>query len=285
MSSSLIKSYSVNYSKTNAEGKKKTRVIDSNLAVSEKIRHLSEKLEQYSDENFVDDFTEGLNADMVDALLTDQEEVAANNEAYEKVIAEANEEASQIILEAQHQATQITDGANSEASIIRDNARKEGHDEGYNEGYQQGVAEAETLKQQVLDEKAALEKEFEAKFDELEPILVDALTDIYSHVFGIDIKDRSGLVLHLLNSTIRNIEGGRSFLIHVSKEDREEVDAGKEMLTDGLGSSSIVEIIEDISLSKGNCFIETDSGIFDCSLGTELELLAKELRLLSYTKD
>ena len=53
-------------------------------------------------------------------------------------------------------------------------------------------------------------------------------------------------------------------------------------LAEGLGSSATVEVINDVTLTAGNCFVETDGGIFDCSLGTELELLKKELRVLSY---
>ena len=47
---------------------------------------------------------------------------------------------------------------------------------------------------------------------------------------------------------------------------------------------SIVEVIEDISLSKNQCFIETDGGIFDCGLDTELTELSNKLKVLSYEK-
>lgn len=284
MSSSLIKSYNVNYGKTNSEGKKKTRVIDSNEAISDRIRLLSEALEEVASEEFADDFTEGLNAEMVDALLTDQQETEAGNEAYEKIIAQANEEAADILQKAQEKATGITEDANSAAEIIKSEARDAGHKEGYDAGYAEGVAAAEELKNQVLEEREAMKADFEARLDELEPQFVETLSDIYEYIFGVDLKDKKGLVLHLLNSAIRNIEGSRNFLVHVSKDDREEVEAGKDMLAEGLGASCSIEIIEDVTLSKGESFIETDGGIFDCGLGCELELLKKELRLLSYSK-
>ena len=92
-------------------------------------------------------------------------------------------------------------------------------------------------------------------------------------------------MLHLLDNAIRNIEGGRNFLVHVSKEDRDEVEEHKDLLLRGLGSGTSIDIIEDMTLKKGDGFIETDSGIFDFSVTTELELLNKELRLLAYSKD
>ena len=39
---------------------------------------------------------------------------------------------------------------------------------------------------------------------------------------------------------------------------------------------------EDVTLKKNQCLIETDGGIFDCSLGVELKELKKQLLLLSY---
>lgn len=285
MSSSLIKAYNVNYGKTNSEGKKKSRIIDSNDAVSEKIRTLSEMLEEVSQESFADDFTEGLDAEMVDALLVDQDEVEADNEAYEKVIAQANEEARTILDNAQSSASSITDEARAQAEGIREEARRAGYDEGYYEGHAKGMEEADALKSQLAEEKIALEKEYEDKIAELEPLFVNTLTDIYSHVFGVDLADRNDVVLHLLRNAIRNVNAGHSFLIHVSRDDRARVEEEKSFLSEGLGSNCVIEIIEDMTLSAGNSFIETDGGIFDCALGTELELLKKELCLLAYSEE
>lgn len=286
MSNALIKAGYVNYGKTGSDGKKKVRVIDSNDAVSDKIKVLSEKLEQVvSEEDFADEFTEGLDAEMVDALLTDQEESAASKEAYEKIINDANEEAAQILLDAQNKAAEIRDGAVSEVAALKEEARSQGHNEGYDAGYAEAMAEVDEQKRKLEEEKAAHEAQYEEMINQLEPQFVDTLTDIYSHVLGTDIKDRNGVVLHLLNNAIRNIEGSRNFLVHVSKDDRQEVEEHKDGLTEGLGSSCSIEIVEDVTLSKGACFVETDSGIFDCSIDTELELLKKELRILAYSKD
>ena len=48
---------------------------------------------------------------------------------------------------------------------------------------------------------------------------------------------------------------------------------------------SVLEIVEDVSLGENDCMIETEGGIFDCGLGTELSELAQKLKLLSYTRD
>ena len=282
MSNSVIKSYYAS-----GQQKKEKRVIDSNQAVSERIKALSEILESVPEEDFAEEFSEGLDAEQVDALLTDQDELAeeaARNEAAQKLIDDANEQAQQIIEDANAQAQQIIEDAKAESTTVFDEARVKGEQEGNEKGYAEGLERARQLEAAAEEKAAALDADYEAKMSELEPKMVETLTDIYSHVFGIDLSGRNDVVLHLLKDTIRNIESSKNFLVHVSKEDREYVSENRDELTEGLGGSATVEVIEDITLSAGSCFIETDGGIFDCSLGTELELLRKELRILSYTE-
>ena len=98
----------------------------------------------------------------------------------------------------------------------------------------------------------------------------------------LDLSDKKELIHYLITDAMRNIEGGKSFLIHVSKEDYEYVNEHREELMTGLPQSSTLEVIEDMTLAQSQCYIEADSGIFDCGLGTELKLLKKELTLLSF---
>ena len=283
MSSTLIKSYTYNYAEE--KEKKGKRIIDSNLAVSERIRELSEMMEAEPEEDFADEFTEGLDAAQVDALLTDQDELAAENaknEATQRIIDAANEEAQQIIENANAEAERIIAEANAKAEEIFAEAREKGMAEGSEAGYAEGMERAAEKEREVEEKSVALDQAFEAKVAELEPKFVDTLTGIYSHVLGIDLTGRSETVLYLLQNTIRNIEGTKNYLVHVSGDDHEFVSEHRDDLAEGLGSSATVEVINDVTLTAGNCFVETDGGIFDCSLGTELELLKKELRVLSY---
>lgn len=267
--------------------KKTKRVIDSNQAVSERIKTLSELLEAVPEEDFADEFSEGLDAAQVDALLTDQDELAAEearNEAAQKLIDDANEQAQQILNDANEQAQQILSDTNEQIKALEEEALKRGHEEGVEKGYAEGLAKASELERQAEEKSAALDEAYEAKVAELEPKFVEVLTDIYSHVLGIDLSGRNEVVLNLLRDAIRNVEGTKNFLVHVAKEDHEFVSANRDKLAEGLGTAATIEIIEDITLSPGSSFIETDGGIYDCSLGTELELLKKELRILSYTE-
>jgi flagellar assembly protein FliH len=82
---------------------------------------------------------------------------------------------------------------------------------------------------------------------------------------------------------MRNIEGSGTYLIHISKEDFPFASMQKKELVKGTNINlDNVELLEDVTLNKNECMIETGNGVFDCSLGTQLEALNEQLRLLSY---
>ena len=73
--------------------------------------------------------------------------------------------------------------------------------------------------------------------------------------------------------------------MHVSKDDYSLVSERKEQLLANLGDSWKVDVIEDVVLGGGQCMIETENGIYDCGLGTQLEELKKKLMLLAWSKE
>ena len=121
--------------------------------------------------------------------------------------------------------------------------------------------------------------------EELEPEFIDTITAVYRHIFQVDLADNRDILVHLIDSTLRKVESSRTFIVHVSAEDYPYVNMQKQMLTEGaVAGRGLIEIIEDIALAKGDCLIETDGGIFDCGISTQLEELTKKLRVLSFEK-
>ncbi|MFR8845528.1 MAG: FliH/SctL family protein [Waltera sp.] len=107
--------------------------------------------------------------------------------------------------------------------------------------------------------------------------------DIYEHIFDVDLHSYREVLCYLISATMRKTEDNRSFLVHVSKEDYPYVSMQKKQIMAGATApNSTVEIVEDMTLGKGECMIETESGIFDCGLGTQLSELRQKLKLLSY---
>ena len=273
-----------------AAAEEETRVIDTNALAEHRLAELAKKKEASS----ADGFVAGLNASRIEVL---SEEDAQEAEAvFEETPERVSEEAQRILEQAAVDAQEKITDAQVKAEQIRKEARKQAEEErvqileqaraqGYDEGYANARAEAEKLRQEYALKEQQLEEHYQQMIDELEPQFIDAVTDIYEHIFGIGLEDQKEVLAHLISNTIRKVEGSHSFIIHVSKEDYPFVSMQKKQLMAGAAAgNSTVEVVEDITMGQSECTIETDGGIFDCWLGTQLSELKKKLMLLAYSK-
>lgn len=304
MYSNVFKAYQVN-----VQGDDKL-VIDNNERVAKKIAELEEMLSSRSvnafDDDGLDGFTGGLDAEQVEALIADIDEeqpvpsVIKAERPVENRVDEPKFDQAEAMAAMSAQAEEILASARREADSIKSNAlmealteieakRQSTYDEarsqGYDAGYNEAMEQVEMQRKELQDQRIRLEAEYQQLVDELEPKFVEALTDIYEKVFQIDLKKEHDIIMHLISSTMHKIEGNSNYLIHVSKEDYPYVNMKKsEVLATSVSSNASVEIVEDMTLGPNDCIIETDGGVFDCGLGTQLEELSQKLRLLSYMK-
>lgn len=198
---------------------------------------------------------------------------------------ELEKEAQKALQEAREEADNILSAAQEQAAGIRLSAHEDGKKAGYSEGYADGLAQMVEKEQELKRKEAYLESEFQKKIDELEPQFIDALTEIYEHIFKVDLSEHREIIVHLISDTIRKTEGSKDFIVHVSKEDYPYVSMQKKVLQASANvPNATIEIVEDLTLEQSACMIETGGGIFDCGLGTELRELTAKLKLLSYEK-
>ncbi len=272
-------------------------VIDSNALVAERIEEWenlrkanASALPSFDEEEGEGDeeFTSGIAGEEIDALFDDGEGASNIIKAGEPAgpsLEEIEAQAQAIIEEAKEEAERILEEARSQGMTMRADAVEEGKKQGYDEGYRKGMAEADGLKQELDERRRALEAEYDEMLENLEPRFIETITDVYSHIFGVDLMDNRDILVHLIDSTLRKVESSRTFIVHVSADDYPHVNMQKQTLMEGaVAGRGLIEIIEDIALSKGDCLIETDGGIFDCGVGTQLEELTKKLQVLSYEK-
>ena len=265
-----------------ASGKKLT--INSNDFVEKRLEELRASLVEEPVESFQEGFSEGLDPLLVDRLISTEEEDAAVIKAGGALTREDFQARTK---EAEQEAESILEGARQEAEQIRGAARDEGRAEGYREGKQQAEEECRRhyqKKEQECEERAAAaERDFLKKCEELEPILVDKISGIYERVTGARLENDRDTVLFLLKRALTGSDSGRDYIVHVSSADYENVKAQKEEVAKGTGIlPENFEIVEDSTLSPNACLIESEGGIWDCSLGTQLQLLTQQLKILSY---
>ena len=186
------------------------------------------------------------------------------------------------------EANETLDAARNEAEAIREAAREEGYNQGM-EDADAYIRDAISEKQAVLEQEyaakqQALEAEYHEMREQLEPEIVEVLLDIFSQVTYAIAEDKRDIVFKLIKNVLDNSEVSRNILIRVSTEDYDFVNNNKDKIMSAVTPDTVVEISKDTKLSKNQCIIETDAGVFDCSLDIQLENLISDIRLMSHVR-
>ncbi len=291
MSSNLLKQYSVSVDF------EKTRVIDTNELAQKRIAELKRKMKESVKDRGLDEFeaefTEGIEAIRVAQLLDDENGYEASEGAVLKAQpvyeGPSEEEIQQMIeerlQEANRQAEEIINMAREEAEHIRTQAHNEGMRQGYDEGSMRAQAEIQSMEAELNKQAALLERDYEAKVGQLEPMFVDAITSVYEQIFHVDMTKYHDILIYLVESIMKKSDDDSQFMIHVSPKDYDKVFAKKAELLSVVSRDKLrVEIIEDVTVPERQCIIETENGVFDCGIDTQLEELKRRFKLLSFQK-
>lgn len=235
-----------------------------------------------------DGFSDGISAQTVDAAGSADGEAPGNviKADTSAMIDDARAQADQIIADADAKAEEIVSQAKQKADDDSKAVMDDARECGYSEGIKKTEDELAKRKSEYDDKQHSLEERYGEMFDELEPQLVDTISQIYEHVFDVDLTQYNDIVSKLAVSTIRSSENSRNYIVHVSHDDFQNVSSHKDELKDAAGGSDCtVDVIEDVSLLRGQCMIENEYGILDCGIDTELAELHRRLRILSFKKD
>ncbi len=268
MSSNLYKQQFITASQ------KEARVINSNQMVEEKLQELARKMRIQAghEAGFTEGFSVGLGAEQVEAILEEPEV---------DPVAEAKEEAERILAEAKADSEALLRKAQEEKEQLLLQAREEGQTRGYEEGRAKADAEEMELRKELQKLEDSLKEDYQRKLEQMEPQLVDVVARVFEKVFHIQFGDKTEILLSLVSDAVMDIEGSKEFRIRVSSVNFEFMESRRREIEERVGEDIFLEIISDPLLEENQCTIETDSGMFDCSLGVQLENLIKDLKSLS----
>jgi len=266
-----------------------TRIIDMNEILEQRLKEEAQRRSREPELVAAQDgFTEGLDAEKVDVLLEPDAETASMQNASIQEQEQLNREveaARNELAGLQARIEQEKEQAQLEIEQMKAKAFEEADEQGYQEGYRKGLDSVQELQKQCEAERLQQEQEYQKRLQEMEPVMVDTLCDVYSHIFKVEAKEHKELVLKLLQDTLLKVDSTGSIMIHVAKEDYAYVQEQKAALLEGAGmQSGSVEIVSDATLARAQCMIETEGGVYDCSLDTELAELKRRLMLLAYQK-
>lgn len=263
--SNLYKPWFVRTETTNA------RVINSDAIMAACFEKNAQRIPEEQSET-KDGFSEGLAVGETGNVIKAEPEM--------DYVALAKEEAERIVDEARRKADELVSQAQAEADGIQEAARNRGYQDGQdalNEELEKLRRQLEASYQKKCGE---LERDYSAKRADMEKDLVDVILTVFNKVFHIQFDNKKHILMYLIDHAILNIEGEKRFRVKVAAGNVLFLENHKEEILDRVGHDIELEILSDSSMEGNDCVIETDSGVFDCSLGTQLENLIKDIRSL-----
>lgn len=249
-----------------------TRVINSNELVTELMQKNVHHPVVPEDGEVDKTFQEGLMVEDLGSVIKAEPEV--------DYVQEAKEEAERILEEARAQAERLVQDANDNAVAIREDAKRQGYEEGTVAATEELSGRQAELDTVFAERQSTLEADYAKKRETMEHDLVDVILEVFNKVFHIQFDNKKDILMYLIDNAIMNIEGEKQFRIKVASGNVEFLENHKEEILDRVGHDIELEMIADSTMDGNDCIIETDSGVFDCSLGAQLENLIKDIRSL-----
>ena len=294
-SRNVIYGFTVAPDAVDEDGEREQVVIDSN----ERIRQLIQKQEEeYKSKQIAEErerrleamreageeVPEGMDGDvflgLADTIMQKEETIDMSAQT-EEILADARQQADMIIADANAQAEEILSAAQLNADAMKNLARQDGEKEGYNEGTQRAAIELQDSQKAMQAEVERIQNEFMERQLQMEREIVEMCLPVFEHVFAAELSGRKDVIYHLLDHCIMKIERTGQMQIKVSDANAEFIKSKKDEIQGKIGAEVGLDIISDPLLNDSQCIIETDGGIFDCSIDTELDNLIREIRALS----
>lgn len=274
------------------------KIIDSNEAVTLKLEQIRKTIT--GKKGGKGDFSLGLNPESVEELLEGEngenilgDTEAAAQAAYtmeadeemrqmaDNIIAEAKSQAKSIVQSAEMDAARLVADARNEAEAIKKGAHEEGFNQGRNDGIKSLDDEKAKLDSMYNEKIKELSVSYEKKVKEIEPELVDVMIDVFSSLTKELSSDRRDMILTLIDKVVGGTEASNNYIIKACREDAQFLRENREHILRRIGRDVHLEIVEDVSMKRNECLIDTDLGIYDCGLDIQLENLVKSLRILA----
>ena len=133
------------------------------------------------------------------------------------------------------------------------------------EGLEQGRLEASELVRRI----EALEEELRNQSDRN---IQAAARELVESVLRERVASHEGF-LAMVRHSLRAMRRGREIFLRVHPDRAEHLQKHRQSLVAVLGRARTIEIREDISLPRDGCVVETDAGLLDVGLGTQLGAL------------
>ncbi len=206
---------------------------------------------------------------------TDQAQIVRND---------AEEKAREIIKDAQETAQKCIEDAKKQIDSLKQNARQEGYTQGHEEGYKTGYAEAERLVDRLHKIVDSVMQRREEILNETEHQIVELVILITRKIVKIISENQKSVILSNVLSALKKVKSRGDVVIRVNLADvKLTTDHTQDFISRVEGIKGIT-VMEDSTVEKGGCIVETDFGAIDARISSQLSELEEKIMEISPIK-
>ena len=220
--------------------------------------------------------------DQADAIVKEAEgkafdEVKRQTDQAQKVRQQAEDESRRIVDEARANAAEELAAAEAQRDEITKKAHKEGADAGHEEGYTAGKAEVERLVERLHSIlNAAIEKRAEI-IAESETQLINLVLLIAKKVVKVISENQKNVVVNNVIQALRKLKTRGDVVIRVNLADVQLTSEHVKDFMRMVENVRSISVLEDSTVDKGGCIIETDFGQIDARVSSQLHEIEERI--------
>lgn len=211
-------------------------------------------------------------------------EVKRQTDQAQVIKSEAEQTASKIIEDAKLEAERIIQEANVEKENIKATAHQDGYKEGHEQGFMEGQNEVNRLVERVHKIVESVMVRREEILCETEQQIVELVLLMTRKVVKIISENQKTVVLSNVLAALKKIRTRGNITLRVNTEDLKLTTAHVDEFIKRIENVNGISVIEDSSVDKGGCIVETDFGAIDARISSQLAELESKIMEISPVK-
>jgi flagellar assembly protein FliH len=216
-----------------------------------------------------------------EAERTAFDEVKRKNNQAQKIRQDAEDEAQKIIAEAKATAAELESDIKQRVTQTEREAYERGYTEGHQKGYDEGKAEVarlierlHTILTRAIDKRNEIIEESETQIINLVLLIVKKVIKVIS-------ENQKNVVINNVVQALRKLKSRGDVVIRVNLADLELTSEHVKDFMKMVENVKSITVLEDSSVDRGGCIIETDFGQIDARVSSQLhEIEEKILELM-----
>ena len=199
--------------------------------------------------------------------------------------ADAQNEADAIIQKAKAEAAQIVADAQAEREKQKNDAYNEGFEAGHKDGYDKGSAEVDRLIERMHKMLDAVMQRREEILSDTESQIVELVILMARKVIKILSENQKNVIMANTLAALKKVKTRGEVTLRVNLEDVKLTTANVDEFIKHVENIKGITILEDSSVERGGCIVETDFGAIDARISSQLTELENKILEVSPVKN